>query len=299
MGCSWFPSLAALIGATVWYGVVSSLAPPLARPLTRWLSPLVPLGLGILSFRLLGAFMAVVHPLLEPHLHALAGSFGTLPCFILDVGIREESVKLLLALPCLLWLRAHPGRPSPLLAGALVGLGFATAENRWFFTAHTEPTLLVGRVFATTLLHTAATGICASALLRALGSGPLAWLRCAATCLLIAAAHGLYDWAPASGLSWLHLGGTSWLSQAVVLVLAAWFLRLLHTSPRQSSRASGRAAAQWLLAGAVLHYGLALGLTWARWHTAEAVWICARECALFIPIIALTAACLLPPRPHI
>ena len=294
MGSTLHPNVAALTGLLIWYGVFALLD---AKDRHRWLRPLLPLLAGALSFRLLGSYLSFVHPLLHPHLQSLLGDH-TLLRFIIDVGLREESIKLLLALPILLWLTRHStptATPaSALLAAALVGVGFATVENRAFFTAHHQPPLLVGRVFSTTLLHAAATGLCGAALFRALaGSRSHPWARVAATLLIIATAHGLYDWAPASGLPWLHLGGTSWLSQAIVLTLIASLLstyrRLYPAAPQ------ARAAALWLLCGTLLQYTLALGLTWARWHTLPALAISARECALFLPLVLVTALFLLLP----
>lgn len=283
------PTLAALTGLMIWYGVFACLS---AQKRWLWLWPALPLLAGALSFRLLGAYLATLHPLLAPY---LAPGAPPLTRIILDIGLREEFLKLLLALPCLLLLRSRPAH----LTSALVGLGFATAENRWFFTAHSEPTLLVGRIFSTTLLHAAATGLCGAALMRAWrGRSPRAWARCAATCLTVAAMHGLYDWAPASQYTWLHTGGTSWLSQLVVIALMAAFLRLHHLAPPLGSRP--RSAALWLSCGAILQYALALYFTWARWPTTHALSICAQECALFLPLILSTLLCLLAvsPRAH-
>jgi len=297
------PNVAALTGLIIWYGVFTLLdrkdRPHWRRPLFgkggtlykssmqyRWWRPLLPLLLGAISFRLLGTYLTSVHPLLSPHLESLTAGSHLLR-FILDVGLREEIIKLLFALPFLLFLTSRQARTFAHLAAALVGVGFATAENRMFFTAHSEPTLLVGRVFSTTLLHAAATGLCGTALLRAIQGGGQAWARCAATLLIVATAHGLYDWAPASGHSWLHLGGTSWLSQALVITLIAIFLsQYRHQQP---VGARGAAAMQWLLIGALLQYTLALGLTQFSHGTTAAAWICARECALFLPVIAFTA----------
>ena len=297
------PNVAALTGLIIWYGVFASLdgrdRPRWRHPFFgkdgtlfkcsrqyRWWRPLLPLLLGAISFRLLGTYLSAAHPLLSPHLESLAAGSPLLR-FIIDVGLREEIIKLLFALPFLLFLTSRQARTFALLASALVGVGFATAENRMFFTGHREPTLLVGRVFSTTLLHAAATGLCGTALLRAIQGGWQAWARCAAILLIVATAHGLYDWAPASGLSWLHLGGTSWLSQALVIALMATFL--LQYRHQQPVGARGATAMQWLIIGALLQFTLALGLTQLSHGTSAAFWICARECAIFLPVIIFTA----------
>lgn len=283
MSSSLYSNLAALTGLLIWYGVFASLD---RQDRARWLRPLLPLLLGAISFRALRMYLAVAHPLLAPPLESLAPN-GSLLRFIIDVGLREEITKLLFALPCLLWFTSRSAQPTALLAGALVGVGFATVENRWFFSAHSQPTLLVGRIFSTTLLHAATTGLCSAALLRVWQGRAQAWARFAATLLIVAAAHGLYDWAPASGRTWLFMGGTSWLSQAVVIALAAGFLRQYrHQRPAD---AQGPAAAKWLLIGALFQYAMALQLTWLISSTTGAAWLCTQECALFLPVITCTA----------
>ncbi|MDB6005424.1 MAG: hypothetical protein JWR15_2411 [Prosthecobacter sp.] len=305
MWSSLYPNVAAITGLIMWYGVFASLdgrdrlrwrMPMLPLLLgkgamlvksskqMRWWRPVLPLLLGAVSFRVLGGYMSALQ---APQPAPLSGE-GRLLGFIVDVGLREEAIKLVLALPFLVRLTTPQARAFAPLAAALVGVGFATAENRWFFGGHHEPTLLVGRVFSTELLHAAATGLCGAAVVRAWRGGWQAWAGCAATCLMVAAAHGLYDWAPVSGRTWLLMGGTSWLSQVVVIALVAWFFKLYCGMERAGAR--GRAAALWLACGALLQYALALGLTWTQWGTSTAVWVCARECLLFLPAIGFTMA---------
>jgi|GEM_PF-2085769 len=292
MHSSSYPTAAALSGLVIWYGVFVL---PERPERWRWFRPLVPLLAGFCSFRVLGWYLGALHPLIAPHLEHLAGG-SRLMYFILDVGLREEGIKLLFVLPCLLWLQSHPAPHSALAAAALVGLGFATAENRWFFGGHTEPTLLVGRVFSTTALHMATTGLCGGALSQTWQHRPGAWVRFLGTLLTVVVAHGLYDWAPGSAWVWLQAGGTSWLSQVVVIALVAWFFTLHHrTLPTQEPL---RAALVWFGFSAIVQYALALGLTWFHWRTLAAVWICARECLMFLPTVLLTAALWVKLPPH-
>ena len=219
-----YQNAAALSGLVVWYGVFVLLE---RHDRWCWFRPLLPLLAGCLSFRALGWYLGAIHPVIVPHLEHLAGG-RRLVLFIHDVGLREEAVKLLFALPCMLWLKSRPAPQSALTAAAMVGLGFATAENRWFFGGHAEPTLLVGRVFSTTALHVASTGLCGAALSQAWQIRPQAWSRFLTVFLAVVVAHGLYDWAPGSAWIWLRAGGTSWLSQVVVITLLAWFFGLYH-----------------------------------------------------------------------
>ena len=283
MTSSLYLNTAALSGLVIWYGVFVLLE---RKDRWHWFRPLLPLLAGYYSFRALGWYLGAIHPVIGPHLEHLAGGRRLL-LLINDVGLREEGIKLLFALPCMWWLQSRP-EPQPALAvAALVGLGFATAENRWFFGGHAEPTLLVGRVFSTTALHVAGTGLCGGALSQAWQHRPRAWANFLATFLTVVVAHGLYDWAPGSAWVWLQAGGTSWLSQLVVMVLVAWFFILHHrTLP---VRAHLRAALVWFAVSATVQYALALWLTWGRWRSLEAVWICARECLLFLPAIVFTA----------
>lgn len=285
-----YQNAATLSGLIIWYGVLVLLGYPGRAP-WRWLWPLLPLAAGWCSFRAVGWYLVTVHPTLTPVLQQLSGG-RTLMLFIQDVGLREELIKLLFAIPCLLWLSPRPAtQHGPLLTAALVGLGFATAENRWFFGGHAEPTLLVGRVFSTTALHMTATALCGAAFMAArLHSRPWAWFWTVFFCVVVA--HGLYDWAPASTWAWLRAGGTSWLSQAVVIALIVSFFRTYqHLQPTSSMQPR---VALWFILGAAIQYTLALGITWQRWGTSEALWICARECLLFLPVVTATAIVMAP-----
>ena len=297
-----YQNAATLSGLAVWYGLLVLLGSPGGRG-WRWLRALVPLAAGGLSFRAVGWYLGAVHPVLLPWLEHLSGG-RALVRFIQDVGLREELIKLLCTLPCLLWLPPRPAAPrEALLTAALVGLGFATAENRWFFGGHAEPTLLVGRVFSTTALHMAATALCGAALVQAIRSRPGGWARFCAVFFSVVVAHGLYDWAPTSAWTWLRAGGTSWLSQAVVIaLLACFFHSLSRLPPGPQTTAPGTDAYLlsreplhtykplfWFILGAIMQNTLALGLTWLRWGTPDALWICARECLLFLPATAATA----------
>lgn len=267
-----YQNVATLSGLIVWYGVLVLLGSP-GR--TRWLWPLVPLAAGWCSYRAMGWYLGAVHPALLPLPQRLS-DVRTLQLFIQDVGLREELIKLLFAIPWLLWL---PPRRA-LITAAFVGLGFATAENRWFFAGHAEPTLLVGRVFSTTALHMATTALCGAALMAARSrTRPWSWFWTVFLCVVVA--HRLYDWAPAS--TW-----TSWLSQCVVIVLMAVFFRtcqqLQPASPSQL-----RSALLWFILGTAIQHSLALAITCHRWGTSEAAWIYAHACMLSLPAAASAA----------
>ena len=269
---SLYQNAAALSGLVIWYGLFVLLE---RRERCQWLRPLLPLLAGYVSFRALGWYLGAIHPAIVPRLEHLAGGRRLL-LFINDVGLREEGIKLLFALPCLGWLLSRPAPPSALTTAALVGLGFATAENRWFFGGHAEPTLLVGRVFSTTALHVAATGLCGGVLSQVWQHRPRVWARFWATFLTVVVAHGLYDWPP----------GSAWLSQMVVIALVAWFFILHHRT--QPTCANLRLALVWFALSATVQYALALGITWVHWRSLESVWICARECLLFLPAVLFT-----------
>ena len=213
-----------------------------------------------MSFRALGWYLGAIHPAIVPHLEHLAGGRRLL-LFINDVGLREEGIKLLFALLCLGWLQTRPAPPSALTTAALVG-----------------------RVFSTMALHVVATGLCGGVLSQTWRHRPHVWARFLATFLTVVVVHGLYDWAPGSAWVWLQAGGTSWLSQVVVIALVGWFFILLQGT--QPVRAYLRAA---LVFSATARYALALGLTWVHWRSLEAVWICSRECLLFLPAVLFTA----------
>ena len=289
---SLYQNAAALSGLVIWYGVFLLLE---RKERCHWFRPLLPLLAGYVSFRALGWYLGAIHPAIVPHLEPMADGRRLL-LFINDVGLREEGIKLLFALPCIGWLQSRPAPPSALATAALVGLGFATAENRWFFGRHAEPTLLVGRVFSTTALHVAATGLCVGVLSQVWQHRPRVWARFWATFLTVVVAHGLYDWAPGSAWVWLRAGGTSWLSQVVVIALVGWFFILHHRT--QPVHAHLRLALVWFALSATVQYALALGLTWIHWRSLEAVWICARECLLLLPALLFTVLFLVRFPPH-
>jgi len=289
---SLYQNAAALSGLVIWYGVFVLLE---RKERCHWFRPLLSLLAGYVSFRALGWYLGAIHPAIVPHLEHLAGGKRLL-LFINDVGLREEGIKLLFALPCLGWLLSRPAPPSALTTAALVGLGFATAENRWFFGGHAEPTLLVGRVFSTTALHVVTTGLCGGVLSQVWQQRPRVWARFWATFLTVVVAHGLYDWPPGSAWVWLRAGGTSWLSQVVVSALVVWFF-ILHQRA-QPPRAHLRLALVWFALSTTVQYALALGITWVRWRSLEAVWICARDCLLLLPAVLFTALFLVRFLPH-
>jgi len=288
-----YQNAATLTGLIVWYGVLVQLGAP-GRGYWHWLWPLLPLAAGWCSFRAAGWYLVCMHSCLPlqqlPHGH-------TLRLFIQDVGLREELIKLLFALPCMLWLAPRTAAPqNPMLTAAFVGLGFATAENRWIFGGLAEPAVLVARVFSTTALHMTSTALCGAALMAACQrSRPWSWFWALILCM--AAAHGLYDWAPSSTWIWLRAGGTSWPSQAVVIALMVGFfrtcLRLQPASPQ-----SPHTALRWFIMGTAVQYTLVPVLAWLRWGTADALWVCARECLLFLPAAAAAALAAHGSSPH-
>ncbi|MDB6138518.1 MAG: PrsW family intrarane metalloprotease [Verrucomicrobiaceae bacterium] len=272
----WVASLAILV---VWYGVLALLRLPGAW---RWPGLLMPLAAGALSFRCLGWYIANGH--VTPG-NWLAGTGPqTLTRFIVDIGLREETVKLLFALPCLLWLRGSRSNSSPLLISAAVGLGFAFEENRWYLAAHAEPPLLIGRLLGATLLHTMLTGLAGSGLARAFTMERRAGPALIITLLLAAGAHGLYDWAPVSRITWLNAGGTSWLSIIVLITVVAWFF----TAYRQTALVKARlhAALTWLSIGVFCQLAAALVLAFSAQGSQTSAIVCLRECSIFIPVMA-------------
>lgn len=277
-----YQNVATLSGLIVWYGVLGLLGSP-GR--TRWLWPLVPLAAGWCSYRALGWYLGAVHPTLLPLLQQFSGG-RTLQLLLQDVGLREELIKLLFAIPWLLWL---PPRRA-VISAAFVGLGFAVAENRWFFAGHAEPTLLVGRVFSTTALHMATTALCGAALMAVRScTRPWSWFWTVFFCVVIT--RGLYAWAPA--VTW-----TSWLSHGVVIALLAGFFRtcqqLQPASPSQL-----RSALQWFILGTAIQHSIALAITCHRWGTSEAAWIYAHAFIHTLPAAASAALLMIafsPPR---
>lgn len=280
MAFDFFPMTAAAALGLVWYGILVHLDP--ARP-GRWLRPLLPMAGGWAAFRGLGWYMGHVHSGLISRLPPVFQGHGLI-AFITDIGLREEIAKLLGALFCVLPAKDPSRGRNPLLAGAATGLGFATVENVVLFREHALPSLLFGRLAGPVTLHLVLTGLMAAAV----AAAGFSWrtFLCLVACVAL---HGLYDWGPVGPWTFLRVGGTSWLSQAIVaLAVLAWARRLR----RPATSPAGSLHLLWMTVGFCCSFAAALAAAWLRWGTSAAVLGTAVECARFLPLVLFIAVCL-------
>lgn len=147
--------------------------------------------------------------------------------YVFGVGFREELSKLLafaLLVP-LLGRRANP--LDVLIAGGLVGLGFAAEENV-LYLARGDLSTALARYLTANFLHMSMTGLSAAALYDAVRDPERHALEATKTIFLVIALHGAYDY--------LLTQAASFLAMFVFIVLARRYLQALW-------RAQGRPVA--------------------------------------------------------
>lgn len=112
--------------------------------------------------------------------------------YILGVGLREETAKLLCLLPLMPLLVRMRSELAALMVSGCVGLGFALAENSGYF-ARSGGVDTLGRYLTANPAHMALTGLVGLGVYRACRN-PRDWgPQALATFGLMVFAHGLYD----------------------------------------------------------------------------------------------------------
>lgn len=133
---------------------------------------------------------------------------------VLGIGLREETMKLLLAAPLLFLLRKE--KPVHILsAAALVGLGFAIEENTQYYAD--GGAAVMGRFLTANFAHLALTGLAGAALVDALNRQT--WGEFLEVFCMVVALHGLYDFF----LIEPSLRSLTFLSSVVFIVLARMY----------------------------------------------------------------------------
>ena len=220
--------------------------------------------LGVVSTHLTIALMLVEHHLL-PFLRSNSPGATLVDCLV-GVGPREEISKALMALGPLLLARRWGGRRREAVAcGALVGLGFAAAENLGYFEAGLSTAL--SRFPTANFFHISMTGTVAVAIDDTLrgtvskGNG-VAW-----TLAFMIVMHGLYDALIVAG------GGTAWLAMLIFVLVARRFLAVVRELPgRRPSLLPIFAVGMALVSGATFIYGSVLvGPRHAAWAMGAAL----------------------------
>ncbi len=214
------PLILAAIACLAWFWFCARLGQLRERPALRVPLYLAALALGVLSIAptvfLIEWQTAVLH--LVPTGEVVRDA----AFFVLGVGFREELSKLLLFLPLLPFLRRY-GTPVDVVAcGALVGLGFAAAENVDYF-ARGDLTAALGRFLTANFLHMSMTAIAATAASR-IGKKPDAFYDFTVAFLTVVVLHGVYDFFLAGPLA----ESLAYFAMMVLVVLAQRFILIMH-----------------------------------------------------------------------
>ncbi len=215
------PLLLAVIAASAWFAFCARFGQLSARARLRVPLFLAAFALGVLSIA--PTMFLIVWQDVVLHLTPNGTILRDAAFYILGVGFREELSKLLLFLPLLPFLRRY-GTPIDVVAcGALVGLGFAAAENLEYFSRDDLASAL-GRFLTANFLHMSMTAIIATAFER-LGRKEDAFYDFTVAFLTVITLHGVYDFFLASPAVGPDFG---FLSMAVFVVLARNFIITMH-----------------------------------------------------------------------
>jgi len=148
---------------------------------------------------------------------------------VLGIGLREETMKLLLAMPLLFAVRRYAGIHA-LTAAALVGLGFAVEENTQYYAD--GGAAVMGRFLTANFAHMAWTGLAGLAFVEGLND-ERKWGLFLETFCLVVASHGLYDFFIIEP----SMGSVIFLSSIVFILLAQkYFARVSSITPRVRRR---------------------------------------------------------------
>lgn len=111
--------------------------------------------------------------------------------YVLGVGLREETAKLLMLLPLMPWIVQRRSAVEALMVSASVGLGFAIIENQSYFASSLGADS-VGRFLTANFIHMSLTGVIGLAVAHACWSTHEIG-RAVLTFLVVVLVHGLYD----------------------------------------------------------------------------------------------------------
>ncbi len=177
--------------------------------------------------------------------------------FVVGVGLREELSKALLLLPLVPIVKRWGRRREALACGALVGLGFAVAENVGYF--HMGLSTALARFLTANFLHVSTTALLAVAIDdyvrgREAQSGDLS-----RTLMVVVAAHGLYDFF----LSSPSVGAGSFMAMLVFVLLTRRFVDVLrHLPGREGPLLEWFGVGLAVVAGASFVYACTLVAPW-------------------------------------
>jgi len=246
--------LLALVSGLVWFAICAQIGLVWKRWRVRLPMCLAAFGLGVAStyVTLAVAIFEQAYGFAEKG-NAVADAIY----FVVGVGLREELSKALLLLPLVPIVKRWGRRREALACGALVGLGFAAAENIGYFQMGLSTAL--ARFLTANFLHVSTTGLVAVAIddhVRGREAQPGDLSR---TLMLIVAAHGLYDFF----LSSQSVGAGSFLSMFVFVLLTRRFADVLRDLPgRQGPLLQWFCVGLAVVAGASFVYACTLVSPW-------------------------------------
>lgn len=187
---NWGAATLALLTGLSWFVFAVHASQPTGWKDGRIWGCAVAVALGVLSI-----WPTIFFMLWQEHAWGLAESeqpVEGLKFFILGVGLREETAKLLCVLPLLPWLVRRRDELAALMVSGCVGIGFAMEENvNYIFGSAGTGTLT--RLLMPAPLHMAMTGLIGVAAYRAC-RWPKDWgPQFVLVFGLVVFAHGLYD----------------------------------------------------------------------------------------------------------
>ncbi|WP_394843312.1 PrsW family intramembrane metalloprotease [Pendulispora brunnea] len=220
--------LMSAVSALAWAFVCTRLGKLGERPRFRLPLYIVAFGLGVASVIPTMFLIAVEESRLR--LIETGDMVRDILFFVFGVGLREEASKLLLFLPLVPILRKWGDRLDVLVAGAMVGLGFAAEENIDYIAQGAVHSGLA-RFLTANFLHMAMTGILATALFEFIEDGERHASNFLRTSLFVVGLHGAYDFF----LSHEEMGG-SFIAMAVFLFLTKPFLEAVDAARRRADK---------------------------------------------------------------
>ncbi|MGZ3475590.1 MAG: PrsW family glutamic-type intramembrane protease, partial [Polyangiales bacterium] len=223
------PLILAVIAAFSWFAFCARLGQMDLRPYFRVPLYFAAFGLGVLSIAPTDFLIIWQEKVL--HLVPDGTMIKDAIFFVLGVGFREELSKLLCFAPLIPILRRWGNGLDVLACGALVGLGFAAAENLQYFS-HGDVTAAMGRFLTANFLHMSLTALASAALFR-VGKTQEGFYDFTITFLTVIGLHGVYDFFLASP----SLGGEmGFLSMTVFFLLSRNFILELHAARLKAGR---------------------------------------------------------------
>ncbi len=213
------------VSALAWGFMCARLGKLGERPWFRLPLYLLAFGLGVLSVIPTLLLVAVEQSYLK--LVETGDVVRDFLYFVFGVGLREEGSKALLFLPLIPLLRKWGDKLDVLVAGAMVGLGFAAEENIDYVAQGVLHTGLA-RFLTANFLHMAMTGILTTALYEFIEDGEKHASSFFRTSLFVVGLHGAYDFF----LSHEDVGG-SYLAMTVFLFLTKPFLEAVDAARRR------------------------------------------------------------------